>query len=135
MTLAGVFPPIGGEVLIAWLEAVGGVVRPKRKPGDPLPMRVVTRIGGPMTDITDQGLYSLHDFAATYTAAEDAAAVTLRRVLLLGRPAQKSVTLDSGRVVWFDKLVVAEGPHWEFYSDTIERFVTTVRVDLRFSAA
>ena len=134
--MADTLPPIGGEVLITWLEALGVEVRPKRKANDVLPQRVVTRIGGPITQFVDQGTYSIHDFHRTYTAAETQAHQTLSRMLALGPPHtyQREVTLDSGLIVQVDRVLVSEGPHWEYYSDTVERFVATYRVDLRFTA-
>lgn len=129
-------PPIGGEVLITWLEALGVQVRPKRKAGDPLPQRVVTRIGGPVTRFVDQGTYSVHDFNKTFTAAETQSYDTLSRIRAMGPPhaPQREITLDSGLIVQVDRIIVSEGPHWEYYSDTVERFVQTIRVDLRFTA-
>ncbi|MEX7470183.1 hypothetical protein AB4Z39_10770 [Mycobacterium adipatum] len=137
MEMADTLPPIGGEVLITWLEALPEQVRPKRKANDPLPQRVVTRLGGPVTRFVDQGTYSIHDFHKSFTEAESQSHQSLSRILALGPPytCQREVTLDSGLIVQVDRVLVSEGPHWEFYSDTVERFVMTVRVDLRFTAS
>lgn len=128
-------PPFGNEVLRTWLLPLGDPVAAERKPGDPLPQRVINRITGPADRFTDRGRYSLHDFAASYTAAEDLARETIRRVLLLKPPPQRPITLTGGRVVYVDGLVVEEWPHPEHYSDTVKRFVSTIRVDLRFVPA
>lgn len=110
-------------------------VRAKRKPNDPLPMRVLTRVGGPTTATTDQGLYSVHDLHADYTAAETAAWATWRRMKLLDPiRGQQAITVGND-TVYVDGLVVAEAPRWEYYSDTVERFVARYRVDLRFVTA
>jgi hypothetical protein len=135
--MARTLPPIGGEVLITWLEALSIPVRPKRKAGDPTPQRVVTRIGGPATQFVDQGTYSVHDFHKTFTGAESQAHETLSRMLAMGPPHtfQREIVLDSGLIVQVDRVSVSEMPHWEFYSDTVDRFVATYRVDLRFTAS
>lgn len=122
---------------MTWLEPLGVAVKPKRRPNDAVPMRMVNRITGPADRLTDHGIYSIHDFASTYTAAEDNARETMRRICAMGPPfsPQKPILLDSGVTVFVDRIVIDEAPHWEFYADTIERFVATYRVDLRFVAA
>lgn len=136
-------PPFGVEVLRTQLLPLGGSVVARRRAGDPLPQRILTRIGGPTSDFTDEGVYSVHDLAEKgvdgqgYTDAETAAWVSWRRIMLLKPPlgGQTPVTLESGQVVFVDQVLCTEAPRWEFYSDTVERFVARYRVDLRFVAA
>ena len=132
-------PPFGGEVLVSWLSVLRTPanvlvpVRRRRKSNDPLPQRIVTRIGGPADQFTDTGEYSIHDFGNNFTAVEDASRLTLRRIMALGPPfsPQREVTITGGTAV-VDRIQITEAPHEEFFSETIERFVMTVRVDLRF---
>lgn len=127
-------PPLGGRLLRAWLLPLGIPVAAERKPNDPVPQKVVNRIGGPADRFTDRGIYSVHDFAATFTAAEDQAQATGVRLHELMPPPQRRITVGSD-VFQVDELLIHEWPHPEHYSDTIRRFVTTVRVHLRFVPA
>ena len=124
-------PPIGGRLLRAWLLPLGQPVAAERKPTDPVPQRVINRIGGPADRFTDRGLYSIHDFAATFTAAENQAQATGTRLHDLMLYPQREITVGDD-TVYVDNVQIDEWPHPEHYSDTIRRFVTTVRVHLRF---
>lgn len=127
-------PPIGGRLLRAWLLPLGIPVAAERKPTDPVPQKVINRIGGPADRFTDHGLYSIHDFAATFTPAENQAQATAVRLHELMPPPQRHIPLGED-VFYVDGLEIDEWPHPEHYSDTLRRFITTVRVHLRFVPA
>jgi len=136
--LLGWEAPPGGEMLIAWLTPIGRAGA-KRKSGDVLPYYMVNRVAGPDDKVTDYGTYSVHSFAASYTAAEDAARLAHRRILALGPPLapQRRVTISGGRIVQADRVMTDQAPFWLKYSDEVnlERFVARYDIDLRFVAA
>lgn len=130
--LFGQAPP-GLQVVMTWLAPGGIPVVPERKSSDPLPQRVVVRIPINTGDkFTDSAVYRVHDFAATFTAAEDNARWTEARMLALAPPyvAQREVILTGGLVVRADGCVPVRRYAYEYYSDTIKRFVAEYRVDL-----
>jgi hypothetical protein len=127
-------------MIVAWLEPIalanGGGVAGKRRPGDPLPFWLVSRVAGPDDKVTDYGNYSVHSLAEDLAAANEWAMLAHRRMLVLGPPlvAQQRVTISGGRTVFADKVATDLFPRYEYYSDTIDRFVARYDVDLRFVA-
>lgn len=131
--LYGFAPPSGVEMLVAWLTPLGSVAA-ERQAGDPLPFWLVSRVAGPDDKITDHGTFSVHSLAETLAAAEDFAMLAHQRILTLGPPLapQRRVALTGGRTVWADKVTTDLFPRYEYYSDTIRRFVGRYDIDLRF---
>lgn len=131
--------PPGLQVVMTWLEAGGVPVHPKRKDGEPLPARMVVRIPVNTGDkLVDSAVYRIHDFAATFTAAEDNARWTERRMLALAPPGaawQQKVILDGGQIVQADLCRCTRPYSFEYYSETVERFISEYRVDFRFIPA
>lgn len=131
--------PPGLQVVQTWLEVGGIPVKPKRKDGEPLPARMVVRIPiNTGSKLVDAALYRVHDFAKTFTAAEDNARWTERRMLALAPPGatfQQRITLDGGQIVQADTCTNPKPYSWEYYSETVERFVAEYRVEFRFIPA
>ena len=126
--------PSGVELLIAWLKPLSADVGPQRPSGGALPYRMVTAVAGSNDKITEKGVYSVHDFAATYEAAETQAMETEDRILALGPPLapQQRVTISGGRIVFADSVTTALKPIWQDFGDnTVFRFVARYAIDLR----
>lgn len=129
--------PSGLRVLLKWLQPGGVPVRLRRSANDPLPYRLIDRV--PLntgSKMVDSAVYRIHDFATDFGTAEDNARWTERRMLALAPPwtGQSAVTLTEG-VVRADLCICTRPYGWEFFSDTVERFVADYRVDLRFVPA
>lgn len=135
-------PPSGVELLTALLSPLGAaqlvpvLVAGERKAGDPLPFWVVSRVAGLDDKVTDHGTFSVHSFATTLAAAEDLALLAHRAVSALGPPLapQRRVTISGGRIVMVDEVSTDLFPRYEYYSDTVRRFVARYNIDLRFVA-
>src|SRR5690348_8390356 len=99
----------GVEVLIAWLSALGET-RAERPSGAVLPYRWVNRIGGGSDRHSDNGVYSVHTFAAGPSEAQAEAMLTHRRLLALAGQftGQAKVILGDGTVVQADDVDVVE---------------------------
>lgn len=132
--LFGFLPPSGVEMLVAWLSPLGPAAG-ERKAGDPLPFWLVSRVAGPDDKITDHGTFSVHSMAETLTEAEDQALLAHQRILALGPPLapQRRVTISGGRMVFADRVMTDLFPRYEYYSDTIRRYVARYDIDLRFA--
>lgn len=127
--------PSGNRVIMKWLEPGGIPVRLKRKGGEPIPFRLLERIPiNTGSKLIDSAVYRIHDFHTDFATAEDNARWTEQRMLALAPPftGQVQVTLSSGLVVMPDSCVCTRPYSWEYFSDTIERFVADYRVELRF---
>ncbi len=126
-------PPSGVEMLVAWLSPLGAAAG-ERKAGDPLPFWMVSRVAGPDDKITDHGTFSVHSMAETLVEAEDQALLAHRRILALGPPLapQRRVTISGGRMVFADMVMTDLFPRYEYYSDTIRRYIARYDIDLRF---
>lgn len=139
--MTAMFPtqaPSGNRVVMKWLQPGGIPVRLKRVAGDPVPFRWLERIPiNTGSKMVDSAVYRIHDLAADFGTAEDNARWTERRMLTLAPPwtGQSAVTLSSGLVVRADACVCTRPYSWEYFSDTIDRFVADYRVDLRFVPA
>lgn len=131
-------PPDGTEVLIQWLKPLGEV-RDERPNDGALPFRMVHNLGGPSDRLVDKSTYSVHTFAVTKAEAQAEAMITHRRILkLAGQFAgQEKVTLADGQVVQADDVAVIETPRWVQWveDNSINRYVATYRLELRFTAA
>jgi len=130
----------GTEVLVAWLLPLGIPVSGPR-PGNEtqtLPYRMINRVAGSDDKITDSGIYSIHDFAATYAGAEANSELTRTRVHRLGPPLapQARVTISGGQIVVADCVLTDQAPFWLKYNDDTDfwRFVARYRIDFRFVA-
>jgi len=127
----------GTEVIRAWLLPLGipaGALRPPSV----TPYRLINRVAGSDDKITDSGVYSVHDFAATYDAAEANSELTRSRIHQLGPPLapQARVTISGGRIAIADSVVTDQAPFWLKHNDdpNLWRFVARYRIDFRFVA-
>lgn len=124
------------ELVITWLLPLDGDVGPQRYAGQELPYRWVSDAPGGVDDkVTQESTLSVHTFAADYWSARQQAALTHRRMLVLGPPmaAQQRVTLAGNRTVFVDGVETAEPPTWQDYGEnTIHRFVARYTINLRF---
>lgn len=137
--LYGLRPPSGVELLVAWLAPVCvdqgmGAVAAERQAGDPLPFWLVSRVAGLDDKVTDHGTFSVHSLAESLAGAEDWALLAHDRILTLGPPLapQRRVSISGGRTAWADQVMTDLFPRYEYYSDTIRRFVGRYDIDLRF---
>lgn len=99
----------------------------------PMPFYLVTRISGGDDMITDHPVVSVHAFAATRTAASDAA----RAMHLLMNPntftAKIAFTLSSG-TAFIDRIMTVETPAWRDYENpNLQRYCGRYRIDLRMN--
>jgi hypothetical protein len=129
-------PPNGVEYTIAWLRPLMAcdVHRPA---GADLPYCMVNGVADAEDDnlFTDDQVVSVHTFAGTYTAANDAAAQTHRRMQLLVRNPGLDVTLTDSTIANADYVQTLMSPTWMDYGDnTINRFVARYRLGLSFVA-
>lgn len=121
-------PPDVEELVVEWLADLGAT-SVQRPAGSELPFRLVKRIAGGDDTITDRPVVSVHTFAETYAEASAEARRTHIRMLAL----QPWVRVElAGGVAWADYITSDEGPHWQYYDQTIHRFVATYQIDLRF---
>lgn len=122
-------PPDVEELVVEWLSTLGAasVMRPA---GGVLPFRLVKRVAGGDDTITDRPVISVHTFDTDYTSASVEARLTHNRMLAL-RPWVR-VNITHGEV-WADYVDTHEGPHWEYYDQTVHRFVATYEIGLRFT--
>lgn len=145
MTLAmfGSAPPSGVEMLTAWLAPLAALQSPvvtvagERKADDPLPFWLVTKIPGSDDKVTEYATYSVSSIVTgSLATAEDLSWLAHRRIEALGPPLapQQPVTISGGRIVKADWVHADQTPHYEYYSDTVRRFVARYDIDLRFIA-
>lgn len=141
-TLFETAPPSGVEILVAWLSPLGATQSPpvtvaaERKANDPLPFWLISRVAGLDDKISDQGTYSVHSMASTLDTAESLSLLAHRAVSALGPPLapQRRVTISGGRIVFADRVATDTFPRYEYYSDTVRRFIGRYDIDLRFVA-
>ena len=128
--------PDGVEVLRAWLLPFDGIPTGEKKPVGTGPYRMITTLPGKDDKVTEFGFYRVHMFNSDFTACKTAAYLGHNRILELGPPlhGQQRVTISGGRIVFADNVETDDTPHWEFYSDTMERFVSEYHIDFRHIA-
>lgn len=127
--LLGRAAPNAQAFVLAWLEPLNDLTTPpggvgsRRRPGDPLPFRMVTRITGAGDLYSDYPVVSVHTFgdasisqADTYTNRE--ADITDRRMLLLLEDPTINVVMADGTVANCEYLAVKEAPKKVEYHDT-----------------
>lgn len=130
-------PPDVEEFVISWLAPLGpaGSAGAERPSGAVLPYRMVTRVAGTDDLFFDDPVVSVHTFAATRTAAADAAKVTHLRMLVLINDPLTDVTMFDGSLANADHVETVEKPYWVDYKDVaIRRYVARYRLGLHFAA-
>lgn len=125
--------PDGVELLRNWLLPFDSIPTGEKKPVGTVPYRMITTLPGKDDKVTEFGFFRVHHFNADFTACKTAAYATHDRIMELGPPfyPQQRVTISGGKVVFIDCVRTDETPHWEYYSDTMERFVAEYYIDLR----
>lgn len=99
----------------------------------PLPFYLVTGISSPSDWITEHDIVSVHAFAATRTAASDAA----RAMHALMNPwvltSKLGFSLTAGRA-FVDRVCIVEKPAYHDYEDpNLKRYCGRYRIDLRLN--
>lgn len=100
----------------------------------PLPFYLVTGLPGAAGWITECDVVSVHAFAATRTAASDAA----RQMALLMNPwvftSKLGFTMSTGARAFIDCFEILEKPSWHPYEDpNLERYCGRYRIALRMN--
>lgn len=122
------------ELVIIYLSDLGDVsveLPPVNNADNPIPFPfyLVTRITGGDDRLTDSAVVSIHAFAATRTAASDAA--RQMHDLMTSLSAKLPLTVG-GQTVNVDYVETLETPTWVDYGDnTIQRYVGRYRIDTR----
>jgi hypothetical protein len=127
--------PSAELVVVSWLKEIGRAGT-RRKAGDPIPFRLVTRIAGaddPELCI-DTAVVSVHTFAATPEAAVEESQKTHRRMSVLTRNPLTTITLiGSGDVVNVDYCKTVMNPIEVEYSDpNVTRYVARYEIGLSY---
>jgi hypothetical protein len=134
--LLGRAAPNSQAFVLAWLAPLGACGS-RRKIGDPLPYRLVVRVGGATDLFSDSPLVSVHTFGDSTTDLADtmasrAADITHRRMLVLLDDPTTNVTMSDGSVANCEYLEVKEAPRKEPYHDTsVIRYVGRYELGLK----
>ena len=117
------------EFLVAYLSPTFVNVATEMEAKPPMPFFLVKRVAGSEDMISDEAVVSIHCFAASRTAASDAAMSMHARMKAL--TAKTSVTVG-GKAYGVDFRDVEEVPKLVDYDDkTLRRFVGRYRIGLR----
>jgi hypothetical protein len=133
--LFGFAPPNSVAFVLAWLKPLGPLGSKRWSAGEPLPYRMVNRVGGTGDLFSDDPLISVHTFAGSETDAAREADITHRRLLVLMNEPLTDVVMADGQLANLEYLEITEGPRREDYADTsITRYVARYRLGLHFVA-
>ncbi|AXQ64922.1 head-tail adaptor [Mycobacterium phage ThetaBob] len=129
-------PPNAELVVVAWLTPLGRTAL-RRKAGDPVPFRLVTRVaGGDDPEIgIDTATVSVHTFASTPEAAVTESDRTHRRMSILTvDPLTEITMLGSGLVVNVDYCRTLMRPTRVDYEDpNVIRYVARYEIGTSYS--
>lgn len=126
-------PTDGEEFVVQWLKGIGAA-SVERPSGATLPYRMVTVI----SDIRDpfmgscEVIVSVHTFAATRTAASDAALLTDKRMNLLAVD-QADVELANGTIANAEYVKTWQAPTYSEYQPNIKRYIARYQIGLEFT--
>lgn len=129
--------PSAELVVVSWLRPLGRAGT-RRRAGDPIPFRLVTRVAG--TDNPDVGIdtavVSVHTFADSPENAIDESSRTHRRMSVLTRNPLTTITLrGSGEVMAVDYCRTVMSPIEVEYDDpNVTRYVARYEIGLSYGA-
>jgi hypothetical protein len=130
--LLGRAAPDPQEFLLAWLAPLGDECSTRRNPNDPLPFRMVVRVGGAGDLFSDFPLMSVHTFGATDTLASRASKVTEQRLLVLLDDPTTNVLMPDGSIANCENFEVKEAARKEHYHNTsVIRYVGRYALGLK----
>lgn len=127
--------PAAVPFLLAWLAPLGPCGEKRYAAGDPLPYRMVERIGGAddLCMLSDDPLMRVHTFAGSVTLAIREEKITHRRMMLLGFDITNTVEMADGSLANVQYLETATRHGRQDYGDAkITRHLTDYRMGLSF---
>ena len=117
------------EFVVAYLTSLFPNVGVEMEASPPLPFYLVNRVTGHDDMISDYPVVSVHSFAASRTAASDAATAVHTEMKLL---TAKTSVVVAGSACGVDFLTVEDSPRHVDYDDkTVRRYVARYRFGLR----
>lgn len=131
-------PPPAVVFVLAWLAPLGACGEKRWAAGDPLPYRMVERIGGAdcVDMFSDDALVRVHTFGANVTDAQQRERITHRRMQLLAFDPTNTVTMPDSSLANVQYLETANRRGRQDYGTAlIIRHITDYRLGLQFVAA
>lgn len=121
------------ELVVTYLAQTFTNVGVDLPPTPPLPFYLVTRIAGSSDWVTDSAVVSVHAFAATRTAASDAARAMHNVMNPWTFNPKLGFTLSTG-TAFIDRICILETPAWRDYDDpNLQRYCGRYRIELRLN--
>ena len=129
--------PSAELVVVSWLTPIGRAGT-RRKSGDPVPFRLVTRMAG--ADVPEVGIdtavVSVHTFADSPENAVSESQKTHRRMSMLTQDPSLIVTLLDGSEVYVDYCRTVMNPVGVEYGDpAVTRYVARYEIGLSYYEA